>query len=193
MEKLMRTEATQNASIQKLIHIAGVSLVMVLTLCAAVAVSGNPMRDSSPRPSFVPQSTSPSQATAPTACGLASSQPELLHDAPTVELKSEPAHRRMVKMLVTAYCPCTKCCGPNANGITANGNYVTYNDGHFVAADSSLPFGTKVIIPGYNATPVEVIDRGGAIKGDHIDVFFPTHEQALQWGRRTIEVTILDW
>ena len=98
----------------------------------------------------------------------------------------------MVKMLVTAYCPCTKCCGPNANGITASGNYVTYNDGHFVAADSSLPFGTKVIIPGYNATPVEVIDRGGAIKGDHIDVFFPTHEQALQWGRRTLEVTILD-
>ena len=71
MEKLMRTEATQNASIQKLIHIAGVSLVMVLTLGAAVAVSGNPMRDSSPRPSFANQSPSPIQVQVAQAVAVA--------------------------------------------------------------------------------------------------------------------------
>jgi len=37
-----------------------------------------------------------------------------------------------------------------------------------------------------------VIDRGGAIKGDKLDVFFPTHQEALKWGRQTVEVKIID-
>jgi 3D (Asp-Asp-Asp) domain-containing protein len=70
---------------------------------------------------------------------------------------------------------------------------VSYNDGHFVAADKQFAFGTNVIIPGYNDNkPVEVQDRGGAIKGNHIDVFFPTHQQALEWGRRFVDVQIID-
>jgi 3D (Asp-Asp-Asp) domain-containing protein len=69
---------------------------------------------------------------------------------------------------------------------------VDYNNGHFVAADPSLHFGTKVIIPGYSNSGVEVVDRGGAIKGNHIDVFFPTHEQALQWGKQTLNVIVMD-
>lgn len=99
---------------------------------------------------------------------------------------------RVVMMEVTAYCACPKCCGPDAAGITASGKDVTYNDGKFVAADRKLPFGTKLVIPGYSEAPVEVIDRGGAIKGDKLDVFFPTHEAALEWGRQHVPVTILD-
>ena len=113
---------------------------------------------------------------------------ELLHD----DTPSAPvAH--VVWMEVTAYCPCTKCCGPNANGITASGKAVSYNAGAFVAADTSrYAFGTRFSIPGYHdGQAVEVIDRGSAIKGDHLDVFFPTHEQALQWGRQRLAVTIV--
>jgi 3D (Asp-Asp-Asp) domain-containing protein len=114
-----------------------------------------------------------------------------------VELASavQPAmHVRVVRMLVTAYCPCKICCGPNAHGVTASGKPVSYNDGHFVAADTrSLPFGTQLLIPGYdNDNPVPVIDRGGAIKGNRLDVFFPTHEQAREWGRRWVMVTVMD-
>jgi 3D (Asp-Asp-Asp) domain-containing protein len=36
-----------------------------------------------------------------------------------------------------------------------------------------------------------MIDRGSAIKGEHLDVFFPTHEQALQWGRQRLPVTVI--
>jgi 3D (Asp-Asp-Asp) domain-containing protein len=113
-----------------------------------------------------------------------------------------PVHRtalstdklRTIRMMVTAYCPCKICCGAKARGITASGKRVTHDNGRFVAADTSLlPFGTKLSIPGYHdGAPVEVIDRGGAIKGKHIDVFFPTHQQAKEWGVRYVNVTIGD-
>lgn len=102
------------------------------------------------------------------------------------------ARARVVRMEVTAYCPCTKCCGPNAAGVTASGLPVSHNGGKFVAADTSvLPFRTKLAIPGYHAAaPVEVIDRGGAIKGRRLDVYFPTHAEALEWGRRIVDVSV---
>jgi 3D (Asp-Asp-Asp) domain-containing protein len=92
-------------------------------------------------------------------------------------------------MVVTAYCPCTECCGPNARGITASGRPVSANGGKFVAADRDLPFGTLLLIPGYNdGQPTEVLDRGGAIKGNRLDVYFPTHEEAKHWGVRRLVV-----
>lgn len=101
---------------------------------------------------------------------------------------------REILMEVTAYCACKKCCGPNAIGLTASGRSVSYNAGRFVAADTTvLPFGTKLAIPGYHGEqPVEVIDRGSAIKGNKLDVFYPSHEEALRWGRQTIRVTIVE-
>lgn len=96
-------------------------------------------------------------------------------------------------MVVTAYCACTKCCGPAAQGLTASGKPVTHDGGRFVAADTAvLPFNTRLSIPGYyGGTPVRVLDRGGAIKGNRLDVFFPSHETALDWGRRTVDVTVV--
>ena len=48
-----------------------------------------------------------------------------------------------------------------------------------------LPFGTIVEINGIEYT---VEDIGGAIKGNHIDIFFDTHEEALQFGKQKAEV-----
>jgi 3D (Asp-Asp-Asp) domain-containing protein len=71
---------------------------------------------------------------------------------------------------------------------------VTWNGGKFVAADTNvLPFGTKIVVPGYNGSrPVPVADRGGAIQGRKLDLFFPSHSEALKWGRQTLTVTVLD-
>jgi 3D (Asp-Asp-Asp) domain-containing protein len=43
-------------------------------------------------------------------------------------------------------------------------------------------------IPGYGTVKVE--DRGGAIKGDRLDVLFPTHQEALEWGVQWLDVEI---
>jgi len=94
-------------------------------------------------------------------------------------------------MIVTAYCPCQTCCGPNAKGITASGQPVTAHRGQFVAADRSIPFGTRISVPGYaGGRAVPVIDRGGAITGNKLDVFFPNHQAARAWGRKTLVVKI---
>jgi 3D (Asp-Asp-Asp) domain-containing protein len=194
---MMRTENNIKSPVQKLIHIGIVSMAMVLTLGVAVGVSGKTTDSSNSHMSFVPQSASSVQA-APMLAAVApvaeeiKAQPELLQDVASVRAQPAVSHRRIVKMVVTAYCPCSKCCGENAAGITASGKLISHNNGRFVAADSSLKFGTKLLIPGYETSAVEVLDRGGAIKGNRIDVFYPTHQQALEWGRRTVNVTILD-
>ncbi|MTI82088.1 MAG: DUF348 domain-containing protein [Firmicutes bacterium] len=59
-----------------------------------------------------------------------------------------------------------------------------------VAVDPSIiPLGTKLFIEGYGKA--EALDTGGSIKGNRIDLFFPTREQALKWGRKVVKVTIL--
>lgn len=106
---------------------------------------------------------------------------------------SSPRLRTML-MEVTAYCACKKCCGPRAQGITASGKRVSHNGGRFVAADTRLlKFNTKLLIPGYaGGAPVEVIDRGGAIKGNKLDVFFASHQDARKWGRQWLLVTVVE-
>ena len=86
---------------------------------------------------------------------------------------------------ITAYCPCSKCCG-KTNGITASGTKATA--GRTVAASSKFAFGTKLNIGGHIYT---VEDRGGAIKGNKIDIFVSTHAQALQWGVRYLTVYVV--
>jgi len=59
-----------------------------------------------------------------------------------------------------------------------------------IAADTKFyPFGTEMYVPGYGWGVVE--DRGGAIKGpNRIDLYFDSHDSALQWGRRKVSVEI---
>ena len=102
----------------------------------------------------------------------------------------QPSEWQNVRMRVTAYCPCPKCCGEYSDGITACGHKIQPGD-TFVAADKRYPFDTDMLIPGYsNSQPVKVIDRGGAIKGNKLDVFFATHEEALEWGVRHLDVKV---
>ena len=64
-----------------------------------------------------------------------------------------------------------------------------------VAADTRLlPFGSIITVPGYNGgRPVPVLDRGGLIKGHRLDVLYPTHEIALQWGNQHLNVDVWEY
>lgn len=94
-----------------------------------------------------------------------------------------------IDMNVSAYCPCEKCCGRWADGITASGVNVKDFHGLLVAAPPEYPFGTIMDIPGYGIATVQ--DRGGAIKGNKLDLYFSTHQEALNWGRKQLKVRIL--
>ncbi len=102
---------------------------------------------------------------------------------------------KAMSMEVTAYSPDARSCGIWADGYTASGKSVETNGGFLVAADTKLlPFGTLVAIPGYNdGKPVPVLDRGGAIKGQKLDLLYPTHERALKWGRQHLEVVVYEY
>ena len=123
------------------------------------------------------------------------------------------AHRKpfqrteYITLEATGYCKCGDCCGWKRNlllqpvyaygsqkgerkkvGQTASGTKA--KPGRTIAADTGVfPFGTKMKIPGYGWGVVE--DRGGAIQGNRIDLFFRTHKQALEWGRQQVRVEIV--
>lgn len=105
-------------------------------------------------------------------------------------------------MEVTGYCKCKQCCGWERNwygrptskgsgkakkvGRTSQGTKAKVGT---IAADTGkYPFGTIMQVPGYGYGRVE--DRGSAIKGEKIDLFFKSHKQALQWGRQQRQVKI---
>jgi len=90
------------------------------------------------------------------------------------------------EMKVTAYCPCEKCCGQYSDGVTAIGKDALTKG---VAVDPRyISYGTTIDIPGYGK--VKADDCGGAIKDDHMDVRFQSHQEALEWGVQYLEVRI---
>jgi 3D (Asp-Asp-Asp) domain-containing protein len=119
-----------------------------------------------------------------------------------VQETSEPPHPTtelvsLGEFRITAYCPCEICCGNWAKNrpvdedgsvqvFTASGDLAV--EGVTIAADTSvLPFGTEVII---DDVKYIVQDRGKAIKGNKIDVYFENHQDALEFGVQYKEIFI---
>lgn len=106
---------------------------------------------------------------------------------PASSSKSESASVvRTIQGQATAY---TRNCA-GCTGITASGKPVKKG---MIAADPSIPFGTKVrvTIEGYGSQIYTVEDRGGAIKGNIIDVFMDSEADMHRFGRRSAKIEIL--
>lgn len=87
---------------------------------------------------------------------------------------------------LTAYCKCEKCCGKwSKYNSTASG---TVPEAGRTVACNSLAFGTKIII---NDHTYIVEDRGN-MSNDIIDIFFNSHEEALQFGLQYADVYIVN-
>ena len=98
------------------------------------------------------------------------------------------SYTEVISVTATAYCPCSTCCGSYANGITADGSVATA--GYTIAAPPEFAFGTKFYLPYFDRV-FEVQDRGGAIQDMRIDIYFDSHEEALRFGIKTLDVYIL--
>lgn len=123
-------------------------------------------------------------------------KPEKVWPADTRWFDGRPVRpARTVWMTVTGYSPDERSCGDSADGITATLHSVETNGFSLVAADPRvLPYGSIITVPGYDdGNIVPVLDCGGAIKGNRLDLLYPTHEEAVKWGRQRIKVTIWEY
>ncbi len=90
------------------------------------------------------------------------------------------------RFTTTAYCSCRKCCKGGKN-LTKSGTIP--RAGHTISADLNVfPLGTKLRIGDVVYT---VEDSGSGIKGNKLDIFFNSHNQALQYGRQSADVYIV--
>ena len=101
-------------------------------------------------------------------------------------------YARSLTMEATAYTLSFECTGRHPDhplfGVTASGMMAQVG---VVAVDTNvIPFHTRLYIEGYGFAVAG--DRGGAIRGDKIDLFFDTRDEVRQFGRRHIQVWILD-
>ncbi|MGN1318831.1 MAG: peptidoglycan DD-metalloendopeptidase family protein [Lachnospirales bacterium] len=112
-----------------------------------------------------------------------------LNGSVSVNAKTQVKRQYLGKFDITAYCPCSKCCGKYANGITATGTKAKAN--HTIAVDPKvIPYGSVVEIEGKRYVAE---DCGGAIKGARIDIFYNTHSEALSsgYGHKMCDVYLL--
>lgn len=87
----------------------------------------------------------------------------------------------------SAYTASCKGC----SGVTRTGLNLKKNPGlKVIAVDPKvIKLGTKVHVEGYGYAVAG--DIGSAIKGNKIDVFMPSHSNALKWGRKNVKIKIL--
>lgn len=135
------------------------------------AATQKAVKATAPAPSSAPapaaKTTAPSQAAAPAAS--AQSGKEMTVSATAY----------------TAYC--TGCSGITRTGIDLRSN----PNQKVIAVDPNvIPLGSKVWVEGYGTAIAG--DTGGAIKGHKIDVFIPSQQAALNWGRKNITIKVLD-
>lgn len=111
-----------------------------------------------------------------------------------VESQANEVEGRTVTALVTAYCPCRKCCGRYADGITSTGRDARKPG---CAVDPArISYGSRVHIPGVGWRLAD--DTGSAMRASgrrgviHIDVRMRSHAEALRFGTRRVKVRIVE-
>lgn len=106
-------------------------------------------------------------------------------DAQPVVNQNQP---KEITVDATAYtASCEGCSGITKTGIDIKAN----PNAKVIAVDPAvIPLGSKVYVEGYGEAIAG--DIGGGINGHEIDVFIPSEQDALKWGRKTITVKILN-
>ncbi len=112
-----------------------------------------------------------------------------------VDQASSIVQPEYIEFIATAYCSCSKCCGVWANnrpnGIVYGSTGRELIEQYSIAVDPNvIPYGSYVETD--TGMKYRADDCGGAIKGNHIDIYFVDHEKALEWGKQTIKLRIIE-
>ena len=96
-----------------------------------------------------------------------------------------PKFKQTIFVDATAYSPDDPYV---AGHYTASGTKVRRG---IIAVDPKvIPLGTRVYIPGYGEAVAE--DTGGAIKGNRIDIAFDSYDEAINFGRQSLQIYIIE-
>lgn len=139
---------------------------------------------------------SKSEATPPSTSTTASKDSAPEANAPststTASKENAPeANKTASKEIIVEASAYTASC-EGCSGITATGMNLKANpNAKVISVDPAvIPLGSKVYVEGYGEAIAG--DTGGAIKGKRIDVFFPSQQDAINFGVKQLKVTILD-
>lgn len=106
---------------------------------------------------------------------------------PAAETKPATATKELMMNSSAYTASCAGCSGITATGINLKANPTQ----KVISVDPNvIPLGSRVWVEGYGEAIAG--DTGGAIKGNKIDIFIPSKQAALDWGRKVVKVKILD-
>ncbi|HZK34802.1 MAG TPA: ubiquitin-like domain-containing protein [Bacillota bacterium] len=121
----------------------------------------------------------------------------------SIASRGRARYSQVQTMEATAYTAGPSCTGkrPGDSGYGRTASGAMVQPYHTIAA-SNIPFGARVYIPelvkywgdrGVTIDGIFVVqDRGGAIKGNKIDIYMEELSQTRNWGRRNVTMYILD-
>ncbi|MGE7675279.1 LysM peptidoglycan-binding domain-containing protein [Lysinibacillus sp. NPDC094403] len=130
-----------------------------------------------------------SKDSAPEATAPATSNTASKNNAPeaTAPATNNTASKEIIVEASAYTASCEGCSGITATGI----NLKTNPNAKVISVDPTIiPLGSKVYVEGYGEAIAG--DTGGAIKGNRIDVFFPSQQDAINFGVKQLKVTILN-
>ena len=183
-EQLIASLRRQVAAQWAVIVILAALLVAVLTMKAFAAPE---------KPELLPEAAARDTSS---AAAIASAISDTTAEASVIETEAtmrpisedRPAAKSLGEFKLYAYCPCEKCCGIWADGITASGAKAV--QGRTIAVDPAvIPLGSLVIIDGVSYVAE---DTGAGIEGNTVDIYFDSHAQALEFGVRYSEVWLVE-
>lgn len=160
--------------------ICGIVLVLSCMICTSVdANEPNPNEErrlgSSPVTSTVPAHH---EVLAPTSTYKITPLQKATPESSILQVTNPSCRKLLVKVTAYTSYACPYYC------ITFTGTKARWGT---IAVDPNIiRFRSTIFVPGYGIGIAE--DTGSAIKGNHIDIWFPSEKEAIDWGVKTMEI-----